>query len=104
MDLPFSGLAQNPFLYVALITTLPWIELRGGIPAGLLLGLSPLSVFTVSVIANCAIIYPSFIFLDWFFHIMKKVGWLGRMIDKTHEKAKPYVDRYGVLGLMLFVA
>ena len=95
---------QNPWLYVALITMLPWIELRGGIPAGILMGLDPVLVLIVAVIANCAIIYPSFVFLEWFFHLMKKVKWMDRRITKIHEAAKPYVEKYGVIGLMLFVA
>ncbi|MFH1125966.1 MAG: small multi-drug export protein [Candidatus Altiarchaeota archaeon] len=96
-------LFQNQWLYVIVITILPWIELRGGIPAGILLGLNPLMVFVVAVLANCAIIYPSFIFLDWFFDLMNRIPFVSRMIRKTHEKAKPYVDKYGVIGLMLFV-
>ncbi len=104
MELPLSSLADNSWLYVALITALPWIELRGGIPAGLVLGLNPLAVLAVAIAVNCAVIYPAFLFLDWFFYLMKKVPFISRMIDKTHEKARPYVEKYGVIGLMLFVA
>jgi uncharacterized membrane protein len=95
---------QNPWLYVIVITMLPWIELRGGIPAGVALGLNPLSVFIVAVFANCLVIYPSFVFLDWFFHMMEKIPWLDRKIKKIHQNAMPYVEKYGVIGLMLFVA
>lgn len=97
-----EGLRQ--WVYVVGITMLPWIELRGGIPAGLVMGLNPPAVFVVAVLANCAVIYPSFVFLDWFFNVMKKIPWIDRTITKTHEKAKPYVEKYGVFGLMLFVA
>lgn len=96
-------LLQNPWLYVVVITMLPWIELRGGIPAGILMGLNPLTVLIVAVIANSAIIYPAFVFLDWFFHLIERVPFFRRTIEKTHEKAKPYVDKYGIIGLMLFV-
>jgi len=101
MDL--SQFFHNDWFYVIVITMLPWIELRGGIPVGIALGLNPLAVFIVAVIANCLIIYPSFIFLDWFFHLMERIPWLNSRIKKIHENAKPYVEKYGVIGLMLFV-
>ncbi len=89
--------------YVILISMLPWIELRGGIPYGILKAeLNPVFVFLVSVAANVAVIYPSFVFLDWFFELMEKTP-LKRFIGKTRTKAKPYVDKYGMWGLALFV-
>jgi len=95
---------QNPWLYVLLVTVMPWIELRGGIPVGVALGLNPLLLLVVAVAANVAVIYPAFIFLDWFFHLMGRIPFMGRIIKKTQTKAKPYVERYGMAGLMVFVA
>lgn len=95
---------MNPWIYIMVITAMPWIELRGGIPVGIGLGLNPLMVFVVSVMSNIAIIYPAFVFLDWFFGLMEKSRFMKKFIDKTHEKAKPYIDKYGMVGLMLFVA
>lgn len=95
---------MDDWVYTFLFSMFPWIELRGSIPYGVLkAGLNPILVFAVAVFANCLVIYPSFIFLDYAFHIMEKTP-LKKSIDKTHKKAKPYVDRYGFLGLTLFVA
>ena len=90
--------------YIFVISMLPWIELRGGIPYGILkAGFSPLAVTAVAVAGNVAIIYPAFIFLDWFFDLMNRT-FMKRFIVKTHEKARPYVEKYGMVGLALFVA
>jgi uncharacterized membrane protein len=92
------------WLWVLLITCIPWVELRGSIPYAIIkLGLNPLLVLLSTVAVNIAIIYPAFVFLDWFFDLMRKTP-LRVFIDSTQRKARPYVDRYGLLGLALFVA
>ena len=93
----------NPWLYLVAITLLPYVELRGSIPVGIAMGLPPVPVFLVATLVNIAIIYPAFIFLDWFFHLLERVPFLNRAIVKTRQKAKPYVDRYGMAGLAVFV-
>ncbi|MFH1721459.1 MAG: small multi-drug export protein [Candidatus Altiarchaeota archaeon] len=98
----FEGV--HPLIYVAAITVVPYIELRGAIPYGIAVGLNPLSVFLVSTFINVLIIYPAFIFLDWFFHLMEKIPVFSKAINKTRTKAKPYVEKYGMVGLGLFVA
>jgi len=95
----------NPWLYLIVITVLPGIELRGSIPYGIFEGsLNPLNVFVVAVLTNIFIIYPSFVFLDWFFELIMRVPLASRYIRKTREKAGPYVEKYGVMGLLVFVA
>jgi uncharacterized membrane protein len=92
------------WFWVLLITCIPWVELRGSIPIAVIkMGLNPVWVYLSTVAVNIAIIYPAFIFLDWFFDLMGKTPLKG-FIDKTQRKAKPYVDKYGMLGLTLFVA
>ncbi|MFH0860121.1 MAG: small multi-drug export protein [Candidatus Altiarchaeota archaeon] len=96
---------MNDWAYIFLISMLPWIELRGGIPYGILkAGFDPLLVAVIAILANAAIIYPAFVFLDWFFDMMKTIPLMSNMIRKTQDKAKPYVDRYGLVGLGAFVA
>lgn len=96
---------MNDWVYIFVISMLPWIELRGGIPYGILkAGFNPVWVTLVAIAANVAIIYPAFVFLDWFFHWLDRIPFMSRIIKKTHDKAKPYVDKYGMLGLGVFVA
>ncbi|MBD3261189.1 MAG: small multidrug export protein [Candidatus Altiarchaeales archaeon] len=93
-----------PWLYVVLVTCLPWIELRGSIPLGVLgLGLNPVLVFLVAGLVNVAVIYPAFWFLDWFFDFMMRIPVFGRVLARTQAKARPYVEKYGEVGLVLFV-
>lgn len=94
----------SSWLWVLVITCVPWIELRGSIPLAIVkFGLDPLLVLASTVLVNIAVIYPAFIFLDWFFDLMKKTP-LNRFIERTQTKARPYVEKYGMLGLALFVA
>jgi uncharacterized membrane protein len=83
---------------------LPWIELRGSIPYGILkAGYSPAHVFLIASAINILVIYPAFIFLDFFFELLEKTP-LKHFIRRTQRNAKPYVEKYGMLGLCFFVA
>lgn len=90
-----------------IVAALPIAELRGGIPAGLLMGLSPAKSFFLSLIGNSIPIIPVLFllepvsnrlrhfrlwraFFDWLFEMTRKKG--------------DIVQRYEALGLMLFVA
>lgn len=104
LDQLYALVGGNDAIFVFLISMFPWIELRGAIPYGVLkAGMDPLFTLSLSFIANILVIYPSFVFLDFFFDLMKRTP-LKRFIEKTQEKARPYVDRYGMAGLALFVA
>lgn len=93
------------WLYIFIISMMPWIELRGSIPVGIIkYGLNPVSVFIIAYIANIIIIVPAFWFLDLFFDLARKHSKIVQsFIDRTHRKARPYVEKYGMLGLTLFV-
>ena len=106
-------------IIIILITLIPTIELRGSIPYGILSSgefckfgycidsgpsLDPLLVFAVAVFANILIIPVVFKFLDWFFHLIEKIKIVEYYVEKTHKKAHPYVEKYGMPGLALFVA
>ncbi len=48
-----------PYLKLIFLTVLPYIELRGGIPLGIGLGMDPLWVFIVCTLANLLIIFQN---------------------------------------------
>lgn len=91
------------FLYLILITLVPWIELRGSIPYGISLGLDPLIVFLVCVSTNVLLLFPTFFFLEHFFSFVKHWRIVEKLVNKTQRKASHYVNRWGFLGLVLFV-
>lgn len=93
----------SELLHLVLITLVPWIELRGSIPYGIGLGLDPFVVFLVCVFTNILLLFPTFFFLDHFFRFIKHWGLVGRVVSKVQRKASRYVDRWGFLGLTVFV-
>jgi len=94
----------SPWVYLAGITLLPGIELRGSIPVGVSWGMNPVTLCIVLSIVNALIVLPVFKFLDWFFHLIEKIPLADKYIKKTRKKAGPYVEKYGMIGLALFVA
>lgn len=93
------------YLIILVISTLPWIELRGAIPIGILLyGLNPALVFTLAVIANIAVFFPINFGLSKFYDAHKDKEIVKKTVDRVRKKAGPHVDKFGVLGLATFVA
>src|SRR3989338_1002902 len=98
-------MALDNIIYLIIITIVPWIELRGGIPLGILVyGMDPLLVFAVCVIANILLVIPAFIILHFVFEWLGTKKWAAKPLQKLHAKSKKYIDKYGFLGLMVFVA
>lgn len=86
------------YLTVAGLSASPWGEELVAIPGGILLGLNPGGVLLLCVIAN---FLPILVLL----FLMKKAQevpalqeWLAR---KKSDSIKSFMDRYGVLGLVL---
>lgn len=87
--------------YIA-ITLLPWIELRGAIP--LAVKNNAYYAIPVIVLTNIFIFFPVYFGLELFYELVKNNSLLAKRLEKTRAKAKPYVEKYGVLGLLVFVA
>ncbi len=104
-----------------LITFLPLIELRLAIPVGILagtmnlpfgitlsgMGLNPILVWAFAIFASIILGFVLINFLEMFDKKLKKTRIAGRylkMLDKSQRKMKPYVDKYGLLGIALFIS
>ena len=91
-----------------LLTVLPVSELRGGIPYALAHGADPFLTYFICVLANSLIAPLVFVFLNTIHKVMYGINSYKRFFDsivqrsrsKVHEK----VEKYGYLGLALFVA
>ena len=106
-----SGLLALPFgkqCIVFVISLMPILELRGGLIAAALLGLPPCESYVIAIIANL-IPVPFIIYLIETV-ILKmqnsKIGlfksfanWIYKKVDKN----KGSIERYGFLGLIIFV-
>lgn len=107
----FSGLTALKFgkeLIVFIISILPILELRGGLIAASLLNVSPLTGYIVSIIGNTLPVPFILLFinkiLDWMGK--SKIKWMNKLskwLDKKARKHKDSIEKYGYLGLTLFV-
>ena len=92
----------------ALVSMVPVLELRGGIPFGVGIGLHPLKAWAVCVAGNMLpipliIVYIRQIF-KWLRATFPRLGnFIDRLERKAHLKGR-VVLKYRYLGLFLFVA
>ncbi|MBT9164795.1 MAG: hypothetical protein DDT22_00305 [candidate division WS2 bacterium] len=95
----------NKIILIFLATVTPISELRGGIPMAISLGFNPILAYFSIVVLNILLFFPVTILLK-FFHkkYLSKCDLYQRYISHIRNRGKPFVDRYGMLGLALFVA
>lgn len=107
----FSGLVALKYgkeLIVFIISVLPILELRGGLIAASLLGLSPLKSYIISMIGNLLPVPFILLFINKIIEWMSKckIKWMNKLANWLYKKAKKNkdkIDKYGYLGLILFV-
>ena len=110
MDI-MQWLTQNPageFCFTMLVSMVPVVELRGGIPFGVARGLPVWAAYLAAIIGNFLpapfiIVYIRRIF-QW---MRKRLPRLNRLVDKLEKKAHlkgQKVTKYKYLGLAIFVA
>lgn len=91
-----------PYLKYVALTWVPWIELRAAVPLAVQQGEQ--AYLPLILLANLAIFWPGSLFLDLVYHRIPEGSWLHRKLEGIRVKAHPLVERYGVLGLAVFVA
>lgn len=101
-----TSIALGKQILVFIISLMPILELRGGLIAAALLGLDPWQSYIICIIGN--ILPVPFILLlinkvlEWMRnskHFKKIANWL----DNKVEKHKHQIEKYGYLGVILFV-
>jgi len=98
---------SGEFVLTMLVSMIPIIELRGGIPFGVAVGLPYPAAFAAAVLGNILpapfiVVYIRRIF-QW---MRRRLPKLNSMVDKLEKKAHlkgEKVSRYKYLGLTLFV-
>lgn len=95
-------------LFTALLSLAPISELRGAIPFAVLRGVSLPAAVLISIGFNALVPLVVFIFLStlhtWIYRWDVYRGFFDRFVEKTRIKVHPKVEKYGYLGLLLFVA
>lgn len=101
-----TGIAFGKEILVFIISLLPILELRGGLLAAALLGLNPITSYIICIVGN--ILPVPFILLL----INKILKWMrtnkffkgfANWLDEKVEKHKGQIEKYGYLGIILFV-
>lgn len=95
------------WLEVLIVSAMPFSELRGGIPLAIYLGLPPTEAFLLAILGNLLPIPFLLMFLEKIDRIVIRWEPLARIYLKVVERIerkKIIVERYGYLGLLMFVA
>ena len=100
--------AAGEALLTMLISMLPVVELRGGLPAGVAMGLPIPAAFLASLIGNMipvpfVILFARPLFKWIRLHIPKLGGFVSRLENRAKAKSADVV-RYQMWGLLIFVA
>ena len=95
-------------LYLVSITLLPFLELRASIPYGVnILKMPWLTVFIVCVITNIILGILIYFLLDKFVHLFLRYKIFSKpynhIVVGTQKKIQKSVDKYGELGVALFI-
>ena len=95
-------------LFTALVSMLPVVELRAGLPFGVALGLPYYLAFPAAVVGNLIPAPFIIVYIRRVFELLRKYfprlnGLVDRLETKAHLKGKR-VQKYQYLGLWLFVS
>lgn len=99
---------MNNILLLILITLIPALELRASIPYGILItNIHWTTVFLICVITNIILGPVVYVIIDRFIHLFLKIKTFNKYyhkhIEKAQKKIHPYVEKYGILGLAIFI-
>ena len=111
MENLFSALHGTPageWLYTALVSMAPVVELRGGIPIGVGLGLPLWQAYLAAVIGNMIPVPFIIVFIRRIFKWLRTISpslerLIGKLENKAHLKGQ-MVRKYKYLGLIILVA
>lgn len=97
----------NAYLYTLIMSMTPVSELRGAIPLGVSLGLSPAIATVISVFGNALVVPFLLLLIEPLFERLKTLSklrnWIERYENRAMTKFHGY-ERFRFWGLLLFVA
>lgn len=105
-----SSFLAIPFMKevsIFLFSASPFLESRGGLLAASILHMDPLESFIICMFGNILPIPLILLLFDKVIEWLRKgkrLNKIAKKIDKKVEKNRAKVDKYGYLGLILFVA
>lgn len=95
-------------LWLVVLTLVPTLELRASIPYGIVDSkLSVPVVIAICIASNIALAPLVWLFLDKGLAFFLRVAWIdglyNRVVGRARQRLHPYVERWGTLGLALFI-
>ena len=96
-----------PHWVVIILSALPISEVRGGIPAGLILQMPLTTILPLAVISNIVSVLPVVLGFNWVADRLADKPVLGGIISRLIRRARSkeaMVEKYGVFAITLFVA
>ncbi len=90
-----------------IVSLFPVLELRGGMIAARILEIDFIQAFIVCYLGNMIPIPFILLFIRKIFKLMRKVKFLGKIVDKLEaraDKKKGTIEKYKEWGLLIFVA
>ena len=90
---------------VILANLSPASEQIGGIALGMWYDLDPIYTLLISLTINCLLFFPVFFGLKLFYkRLLSKIKLFNKYIERVRRIGKPYIDKYGIVGLTLFIS
>jgi len=99
---------MSAILELIALTLLPFLELRASIPYGVFnTDLSLTAIFFICVLTNILLAPLIYFFLNNIIYLFLKINFINKLYQKTvsrvQRKAHKYVEKYGILGLAIFI-
>lgn len=91
-----------PYLKYLVLTLVPTIELRGAVVWAVQQG--DRIYLPIIVLTNMLIFWPTYFGLELLYELIPEDTWLHRKLERIRVKAHPLVEKYGTVGLAIFVA
>jgi len=100
-------MTAETLFWAAILSLTPIFELRGGIPYAVAKGMPLLGAALWCAAWNAMASPIAYIFLQTVHKLLYRwkayASFFDRFVERARDKVKPSVDRYGFLGLALFV-
>lgn len=99
---------MNTLIEAFIISLIPVVELRGGIPYAIAKGANPLTACVVCVIANFLVVPIVYFFLTYIHSSLMKMAFYNRIFTKYIEAKRDKLEKYmgtstELIALTLFV-
>jgi len=91
-----------PYLKYVVLTLVPWVELRGAVPWAVQQG--DRIYLPLIVVVNALVFWPTYFGLELIYELIPEGTWVHRRLERIRTKAHPFVEKYGLLGLAIFVS